>query len=70
MMIAGQLVWLAHVLPAVALTITAPAPSAATSCGTENLIQEGSFAGVDLDDGVWNVVGREPGTVVDNYLFV
>ena len=67
-----HLVWLAHALPAVALTITAPSTPVATptTCGTENLIKEGSFSGVSLDDGVWTVAGTDSGTVVDNYLFV
>jgi hypothetical protein len=72
-MVPSHLVWLAHVLPVVARTITAPAttPSTtATSCGTENLIQEGSFEGVDIEDGVWNILPPAGITVVDNYLYV
>jgi len=73
MLVPSHLVWLAHVLPAVALTVTAPAttPSTpATTCGSENLVKEGSFEGVNLDDGVWNVVGKETGIVIVNYLCV
>jgi hypothetical protein len=75
MMVPSHLVWLAHVLPAVALTITAPAttPSTvATSCGTDNLIQEGNLAGVDVtaEDGVWNILPQSGISVVDDQLFV
>lgn len=70
-MISNHLLWLTHVLPAVALTITAPVTPSPTpvSCGTD-LIRGGSFVGVDPNDGPWDIVGCEPGTVVDNYLFV
>ena len=72
-MVPSHLLWLVHALPAVALTITAiptPAPLPIASCSSEDLIQEGSFSGVDLNDGVWEVIGSEPGTVVDDYLSV
>ncbi|CRL17564.1 unnamed protein product [Penicillium camemberti] len=73
MMIPSHLMWLAHVLPAVALTITAPAqttPSSAplSGCGSENLIEDVAFESIDLDDSVWTVLPPNGGAAVDGYL--
>jgi hypothetical protein len=67
--------WLARVLPAVALTITAPAqttPSSAplSGCGSENLIEDVPFESIDLGDSVWTVLPPKGGVAVDGYLFV
>lgn len=67
--------WLAHVLPAVALTITAPTPATPSpaplsGCGSENLIEDVAFESIDLDDSVWAVLPPNGGAAVDGYLFV
>jgi hypothetical protein len=67
--------WLAHVLPAVALTISAPAqttPSSAplSGCDAENLIGDVAFESIDLDDSVWAILPPMGGAAVDGYLFV
>ncbi|KAJ5695063.1 hypothetical protein N7536_005475 [Penicillium majusculum] len=73
MMVPSHLMWLVHVLPAVALTITAPAqttPSLAplSGCGSENLIKDVAFESIDLDDSVWTVLPPNGGAAVDGYL--
>ncbi|KAI3140565.1 hypothetical protein CBS147326_2266 [Penicillium roqueforti] len=73
MMVQSCLMWLVHVLPAVALTITAPSqtiPSLAPllSCASENLIEDVAFETIDLDDSVWTVLPPTAGAVVDGYL--
>lgn len=75
MMVPSHLMWPVHVLPAVALTITAPAqttPSLAplSGCGSENLIKDVAFESIDLDDSVWTVLPPNGGAAVDGYLFV
>lgn len=67
--------WLAHVLPAVALTFATPSqatPSSAplSGCGSENLIEDVAFETIDLDDSVWTVLPPNGGAAVDGYLFV
>lgn len=74
-MVQSCLMWLVHVLPAVALTITAPSqtiPSLAPllGCASENLIEDVAFETIDLDDSVWTVLPPTAGAVVDGYLFV
>lgn len=67
--------WLAHVFPAVALTITAPVQTTPSSipvseCSSVNLIEDVSFETIDVDDSVWTVLPPQGGVVVDGYLFV
>lgn len=67
--------WLAHLLPAVALTITAPVqttPSSApvSGCSSVNLIEDVAFETVDLDESVWSVLPPKGGVAVDGYLSV
>ncbi|KAJ5209150.1 hypothetical protein N7449_003529 [Penicillium cf. viridicatum] len=73
MMVPSYLMWLAHILPAVALTITAPAqttPSSAplSGCGSENLIEDVPFESIALDDSVWTVLPPKGVAAVDGYL--
>lgn len=77
MMVPARLMWLAHVLPAAALTITSPqttpaavaSTSTLTSCGSGNLIENGSFDDTDVESGAtWTVLPG--GSVQDGYLFV
>ncbi|KAJ5384335.1 hypothetical protein N7517_002246 [Penicillium concentricum] len=72
MKIQSHLMWLAHVLPAVALTITAPAqttssPAPLLGCG-ENLIKDVAFETIKLDDSLWTVLPPNGGAAVDGYL--
>ncbi|CAG7936482.1 unnamed protein product [Penicillium nalgiovense] len=65
--------WLAHVLPAVALTITAPVQTTPSSvpllgCGAENLIEDVAFETIDLNDSAWTILPVKGGAVVDGYL--
>ncbi|KAJ5486961.1 hypothetical protein N7530_001261 [Penicillium desertorum] len=73
MLVQSHLMWLAHVLPAVALTISAPAqttPSSAplSGCDAENLIRDVAFESIDLDDSVWAILPPMGGAAVDGYL--
>ncbi|KAJ5499587.1 hypothetical protein N7453_008638 [Penicillium expansum] len=73
MMVQSHLMWLAHVLPAVALTFATPSqatPSSAplSGCGSENLIEDVAFETIDLDDSVWTVLPPNGGAAVDGYL--
>ncbi|KAK4871211.1 hypothetical protein LT330_000448 [Penicillium expansum] len=73
MMVQSHLMWLAHVLPAVALTFATPSqatPSSAplSGCGSENLIEDVAFETIDLDDSVWTVLPPKGGAAVDEYL--
>ena len=75
MMVQSCWMWLVHVLPAVALTITAPGqtlPSLAplSGCSSENLIEDVAFETIDLDDSVWTILPPTAGTAIDGYLFV
>lgn len=75
MLVQSHLMWLAHVLPAVALTITAPAQTTPSSaplpgCGSENLVEDVAFETIDLDDSVWAILPPKGGAAVDGYLFV
>lgn len=71
----SHLMWLSHILPAVALTITVPAPTTPSSaplsgCSSENLIKDVGFESIDLDDSVWTVLPPNGGAALDGYLFV
>ncbi|KAJ6138627.1 hypothetical protein N7471_005113 [Penicillium samsonianum] len=73
MMVQSHLMWLAHVLPAVVLTITVPtlatpSPAPPSGCGSENLIEDVAFESIDLDDSVWAVLPPNGGVAVDGYL--
>lgn len=75
MMILSHLMWLAHVLPAVALTTTAPAQTTPSSAplsgyGSENLIEDMPFESIDIDDSVWTILPPKGIAAVDGYLFV
>ncbi|KAF7518649.1 hypothetical protein PCG10_010659 [Penicillium crustosum] len=69
----SHLMWLSHILPAVALTITVPAPTTPSSaplsgCSSENLIKDVGFESIDLDDSVWTVLPPNGGAALDGYL--
>ncbi|CAG8241607.1 unnamed protein product [Penicillium nalgiovense] len=73
MLAQSHLMWLAHVLPAVALTITAPAQTTPSSapllgCGAENLIEDVAFETTDLNDSVWTILPAKGVAAVDGYL--
>ncbi|KAJ6152428.1 hypothetical protein N7497_006747 [Penicillium chrysogenum] len=73
MLVQSRLMWLAQVLPAVALTITAPAQTTPSSaplpgCGSENLVEDVAFETIDLDDSVWAILPPKGGAAVDGYL--
>ncbi|KAJ5551202.1 hypothetical protein N7535_000855 [Penicillium sp. DV-2018c] len=59
----NQLMWLAHVLPAVALTITTPV----SGCGV-NLIRDASLETLDTEDSVWTVLPPVGRSSEDGYL--
>jgi hypothetical protein len=76
MMVPARLIWLAHVLPAAALTVTSPQTTPAaiastststTSCGSGNLVVNGDFVDSDIESGsTWEIPSG--GAVVDGYL--
>ncbi|KAJ5773537.1 hypothetical protein N7457_008433 [Penicillium paradoxum] len=73
MRVQGQLMWLVHVLPAVALTITAPGQSIPSSipvsdCSSVNLVEDVAFETIDLDNSAWSVMPPKGGVTVDGYL--
>jgi hypothetical protein len=74
LLVQSHLMWLAHVLPAVALTITpaqtTPSSAPLSGCGTENLVEDVAFETIDLDDSVWTILPPKGGAAVDGYLFV
>ncbi|KAJ5513939.1 hypothetical protein N7463_003491 [Penicillium fimorum] len=74
MMTQSHLMWLAHVLSAVALTITATAQTTSSSVPLlgcdDNLIKDVAFETIKLDDSLWTVLPLNGGAAVDGYLFV
>jgi hypothetical protein len=67
--------WLAHILPAVALTITAPAQTTPSStpvsgCDAVNLVRDVSLKTIDLEDSVWTVLPTVDRSSADEYLCV
>ncbi|KAJ5846082.1 hypothetical protein EN45_018050 [Penicillium chrysogenum] len=73
MFVQSHVMWLAHVLPAVAFTITAlpqttPSSAPLPGCGSENLVEDVAFETIDLDDSVWAILPPKGGAAVDGYL--
>ncbi|KAJ5835194.1 hypothetical protein N7447_001220 [Penicillium robsamsonii] len=71
-MIQSHLMWLAHIISAVALTITATAqttssPAPLLGCD-ENLIKDVAFETINLDGSLWTILPPKGGVAVDGYL--